>query len=476
MHVTARGYLTSGVAVLGAGAIALSPIQPVPDHMAVAPQRAVESLAVNLAATIDPITPWVDTFKTAGANIKTLVEFYLQKPFPLLQTIGANAKTYIEEIANGQADLIPGQIRTNIQTFFQAPWSPGKQTNFGPFLPDGPDPLDIAFDSDNGGGQYLSQTRPNVGNSPNALYGGIIQLLVGDALSPDCQDSGKCLLATPGLAPILNFLNTNYSGQLVGLVGTVISPLVQLTRSFTAIGDYFKNGEVLAAINELINIPAKTTNAFLNGGGYLDLTAVLNQIAPLPVDSIGLNLGGLLNAVPANGNLQDPDDPPTEWAGGGAFDGVFVGFSPPPAELFASGLPVGWAGSVIGLGQFLAKEMLVTPPVKATAAVAPAAAATAPVAEAAPAVAETPSAAIADAPAVVEAPAAPAAAPAAPAEPVAEALEALEEAPAVVADAPTRAKTAAPGRGASRASAGGGDNGVSDNGSRGGARGQRGAA
>lgn len=92
MHVTPRGYLTSGIAVLGAGVIALSPVQPVSDHLAAVPQRAVETLAVDLAATIDPITPWVDTFKTAGANIKTLVEFYMQKPLPLLQTIVAKPR------------------------------------------------------------------------------------------------------------------------------------------------------------------------------------------------------------------------------------------------------------------------------------------------------------------------------------------------------------------------------------------------
>ena len=82
MNITARTYLTSGIAVLGAGAIALTPIQPLPDHLAAAPQRAVESLAVNLASTIDPFTPWVDTIKTSFANVQSLLNFYLEKPFP----------------------------------------------------------------------------------------------------------------------------------------------------------------------------------------------------------------------------------------------------------------------------------------------------------------------------------------------------------------------------------------------------------
>ena len=72
MHVTYRSYLTAGVAALGAGAIALGPVQPIPNHMAVAQERAVSNLAVELAATIDPITPWVDTFKLAAENLASL--------------------------------------------------------------------------------------------------------------------------------------------------------------------------------------------------------------------------------------------------------------------------------------------------------------------------------------------------------------------------------------------------------------------
>ena len=47
----ARTCCTSGVAVLGAAAIAVSPVQPPP---ALSAPHAMESLAVDLAAVIDP--------------------------------------------------------------------------------------------------------------------------------------------------------------------------------------------------------------------------------------------------------------------------------------------------------------------------------------------------------------------------------------------------------------------------------------
>jgi hypothetical protein len=250
------------------------------------------------------------------------------------------------------------------------------------------------------------------------------------------------------VAPVWNLLNTPYSGQLLGLLGPLLSPLVQVVKSFTAVGAYFGAGDVAGAINELINIPTNTTNAFLNGAGYLDLTAIAAKILPdgFEVKSFGVNLGGLLNAVPTNGSFVNPDNPPTEWSGGVGFDGIATDLG----LVKFQGLPNGLAGSVVGLGQFLGKELLVTPPAPGQAVAPTAAAAVAPKAAAA-----------------VEAPAIPAepAAPAAPAEPATPAIPAVVEAPAApeapaVSEAPTHR--------------GGGGNDKSDNGTH--AKGHRGAA
>ena len=45
-------------------------------------------------------------------------------------------------------------------------------------------------------------------------------------------------------------------------------------------GSAFQDGDVIGAINELINIPANVTNASLNGAGLLDLTEVVKNIVP----------------------------------------------------------------------------------------------------------------------------------------------------------------------------------------------------
>jgi hypothetical protein len=430
MHVAPRSYLTAGIAVLGAGAIALAPVQPIPAQVALDPHRVVSNLGVGLAAAVDPITAWVNTFETAAANIGILGEFYMQKPFPLLQTIGANIATYIEELGNGNAGLIPEQIWGNIQTFFQAPWSPG--TPFPLAAPPAiPDPVVLPL------GEYLSDAVREGFNSPLALNQSLLvfEFLPEAETNPACYDDGNCVFATA--APILNFLNTNFSGQLLGLLGPVLSPFVSLVNSFTAIGEYFEAGDVQSALFELINIPANMTNAFLNGAGYLDLTEIVANFLDLPVKNIGLYLGGLLTATPVDGSVDDPDNPPTGYSGGVAFDAVAAGVETPLGVVNFGGIPVGWFGSVIGLGQFLADQLLITPPAPPPMSAAQPAAATPPTAVElpAPAPAETE---VESAPVVVDE--APEAAP----EIEAEIEAAVAEVEVEVADAPAAADDPGP--------------------------------
>ncbi len=362
MHITPRSYLTSGIAALGVGAIALAPIQPIPNQVALAPQRVVSELGVELAAAVDPIQAWVNTFETTFANIGILGEFYMQKPFPLLQTIGANVATYFEELTNGNVGVIPGQIWDNVVKFFEAPWSPGDTQKLTPIFEGGEGELDVPK------GTNLTAATPPIPaefpdaattQSPLGLNTLVLQYAAGFSVTGP-QEEWQAFL---DFGPVWSFLNTPYAGQLLGLVGPIFAPLISLTRSFTAIGEYFEAGDVQSALFELINIPANMTNAFFNGGGFLDLTGIVAGLVPdlLEGTRIGINTGGLLNAVPAAG-------PDKEWTYGAGWDslailgsdaGTFAAqfFSDQPAP----GFPNGWFGNAIGLGQYLADQMLVTP-------------------------------------------------------------------------------------------------------------------
>lgn len=329
MHITARGYLASGVAAFGAGAIALSPIQPLPDHVALAPQRAVSTLAVELASAIDPITPWVNTFIAAGNNIEALADLAMQQPLPIISAIAQNQLTYFQELPD--IGLIASQILNNVQTFFTAPSAP-----------DGNNISDAVVATTTGFLQLPLDQR--------TVYS-LLPVVLGKDLYEQLQ-------------PVIDFSTSPVSGELIGLLGPVISPLIQLNDSFAAIGNYIQSGDITGALNELINIPANMTNAALNGGKYLDLTGVVRALGlalPSEVTSIGLNMGGLLNVVP----LDEQANPESPYSGGVAFDALAADVSVnlgAKVNLNDPGWPVGTIGSMIGISQAIGNALVVTPP------------------------------------------------------------------------------------------------------------------
>lgn len=282
MDVSARSYLTAGVAAIGAGAIALSPVQPL-DHAGL-PAALASTQAVQLTA-IDVITPWLDVFNSTETSKANLVNSFLGPnksnsgdgntigaPLPILQQIGANQLKYLSELPN--FGTIFNQVIANLKGAVKAPWSADTTT-----------------------------------------LGGLHPLVYA---------------ALPTLAPqipqwLIDLTTTSGSGILAGIIGPVIGPVLALNQSVTDIVTAIKASNWSGAVNELLNIPAKMTNAFLNGGQLLDLTALIPVLGlPSEVKTLGLAMGGILSPGGSLFNTLDlsvqilPIGPPTTVAGVGA--------------------------------------------------------------------------------------------------------------------------------------------------------------
>lgn len=386
MNITIRSYLTAGVAALGASAIALSPVQPIQNQLALEHQPAIANLAVNLAAQIDPIELWQQVLLEAQVNLAQVQDYKQSRPLPLLTTIQANLQTYLE---NPDPQFILSSIRNNINTFFYAPWSPGPCATTPCAEPTFYQGINIS---------NVPITNPVFPPLLGSISQRQLYTLLPAVLDPTQQAE---------LAPLLALAGNTWSGQLASVIGMLGGPVVQLGRSFNAIKDALAQGDTATALNELINIPALTTNAFLNGIGYVDLTDLVNQVQPLPpeIKSIGLNMGGFLSPpVKYEGTLAEP----TAYSAGTLFDNIATTaeatIAPlPPVTVTTPGQQVGFYAAAVGLGQYLATQMLVPPP-PPTAAVKAAAAEEATAAVEAPTVVDE--AAIADIAAEVEAPAA----------------------------------------------------------------------
>ena len=367
--VSIRSYLTAGIAVVGAGAMALTPVQPVSVDPALAP-KAASQLAVNLASTIDPITPITNALAGALQNVGTLVNNWVNGqyvagtlpfppntvgngqlgnrtggyatgvPLPILNQVVLNSITYLGELPD--FGLIVSQIGGNISNALGSLVAPGEVKGGRVF---GALPSDYYNQNVNAVPYFDTPFGPTSQRDVPALL---------NAVLPD-EDFAPLL-------PLLNITSTPISGLLVGVLGPILGPVISVVNSVQGAISALGDSDFLGAINSLINLPANAINAFLNGGPTLDLTSVVGMLGiqlPDLVQSIGLKMGGLLSP------------------GGVALDALSAQAAIPDVlTLDVPGLPVGPIGALLGLTNYVAKAITVTPPaptasVRAAAADAP---------------------------------------------------------------------------------------------------------
>ena len=310
-HISARSYLTAGVAALGAATIAVAPVQPLSHQSAIAPQQ-VSNLAVGLASSIDPITPWINTIQGAADNLVGLFDAFAERPFPIVSQTIANQLTYLGELPN--IGLILNQVIGNVGNAIRAPFVADTST------------LDTSV-------------------IDGALPHSVIWTML-----PQFID------IPAALEPVLDFTTSYTSGILIGLVGPLVAPVLALVDSASSIVHKLVNADIIGALNDLINIPAAVTNAFLNGGQTLQLTPLLNLFGvKIPdIERIGITMGGLLSPGGSLFNALDMD--------------LTVTLPPiPPLDIAVHGVPTGALGSLIGLTNTVADAIKVTPPNSAAA-------------------------------------------------------------------------------------------------------------
>lgn len=252
MLATSRPFVAAGVAVVGASAIAMSPVA--------LPGNVIHSeTAVQLAAATD----WQDVFATAGRNASALFNSWLQAPAPVLQQILANQQKYLSELPDLTG--IGAQIQANAQRALGALLTADLTT------------LDASH-------RTLYQLLPVALSIPG----------VPELLQFNISATGKQLLAVS---------TTALGGVLLGLAGPVLGPLLVLQSSLGSIAADLNAAtpDVSSALSTLSSIPAAMTDAFLNGGQHVDLTALATALGPsigvtFPTGvQVGVALGGLLS-------------------------------------------------------------------------------------------------------------------------------------------------------------------------------------
>ncbi|UMB68076.1 hypothetical protein [Mycobacterium paraterrae] len=292
MDITASPWTTAGfaVALVAAGALGAS----APD------QPGVQTRAVRL---VSGDVPWDQVLQTALANSTDIYDHFSPAAFADLQQFAANVPAYLEGTRNFDTDL--GLAYTAATSVFLP-------SNPEPYIYSSvaPTPSNLTIETLLGNipislpgkddliGILTNGLPYSIGFCPLCLSGNIdvLSLLVGS----DTADAIK---------PYLEFSGSPLSGILWGSFGTTVGPLVQLHDDITTISAALSGAapDYTTALNELLDVPANFSNAFLNGYGQIGLGTLLEDFgatAPsgLDVNAIQLDLGGLLSPA---GSLID---------------------------------------------------------------------------------------------------------------------------------------------------------------------------
>lgn len=250
-----RHRITVSIALATASVIAVTPTT--------APVPHVRVLAIQLTAGFDPLGLWENVFNTASTNATTIAQDYFEAPLPVLQQSIVNQVNFLGDFLNNPSSI--GSIFTDI-------WGNVTASALAPFSPFTPGPgsdltgsLDIAH-----------QTLFSLANT----------------LLPDQQS-------------LLEFSASPSAGWLLGDLGTVLSPTLQFIDDLTGIFNAITGPtpDWTTAVQDLINMPANLTGAWLNGYGPYDLLPLLDTLGvELPslgsfgnITALDVDLGGLLS-------------------------------------------------------------------------------------------------------------------------------------------------------------------------------------
>ena len=285
MYLTTRPVITAAAVLLGVNAVAVTPMA------AASPQPQIRAVQLT---SFDP-NNWLDVLQQALTNTTDIYNHFAPAPYPDLQQFAANLPAYFE----GTRD-----ISTDLALAGKAAVVPFEPTNPEPYIYPSLDPAASNIGITALGIHLFDIPLPGKAGLLDLLTNGL-QFTVG--ICPLCTHIDIDVLAlligqtaANQVEPYLNFIGSPLSGVIWGDIGTTLGPAVQFGNDVTAIGDALSGPtpDYMTAFQELLNMPANITNAYLNGYGNIDLSTLLNDFgAQLPASdaNLELDLGGLLS-------------------------------------------------------------------------------------------------------------------------------------------------------------------------------------
>jgi hypothetical protein len=334
MQVASRPYATAGIALVGASAIAISPIKPpLPDIHLPSPTQvaaSVELAAESLAAT--PIT-YAQVFQKAVTNLEAILSTAAANPTPILTKVLSNQIATVQALlaqlsttaagasnaalANPTAN--PSQLATSqpgafqtlltaIQTFL-GQVSTALTTTDPPLLQSALSDLtsgNVEGAINNVLTATLAPVFPLTGLVPPLLAATITDPLQNVVNAINTVGPVGTIISTP-LQNVVNAINAIQVGGVLSplslAVTGLLGPVLSGAGAFgVAVDNVIHAGNPQAALNAVVNGPAVILDGVLNGGFGPNLAS----FAGLPPALITVVAGGLLSgglAITSNNPL-----------------------------------------------------------------------------------------------------------------------------------------------------------------------------
>lgn len=342
MQHVLKPYVTAGVAIVGAGLVAVNPANVAHHGGAIAREVTLTADGFGLP---DLLGPYIAAYNTAAGNLSAMLNSYYVAPDIGFQQALSNLSGYVQQILDDPS-TIPAMTNA-IQTDLKNAWSSLTLMNADQDTIN--DVIRHTMDS-----SYL---LGNLAGGHELIFGQIPGFLPADQAD--------------ALTPIINFLGSPMSAILMGSIGPWIAPSVALANSLQDLSADLQGGDGSAAFHDLLNIPANMLNASLNGATLnLDsLLPVINDAGLFPggmeMTHLDIAFGGWLSAgghVTAgpmhvmDGNTEIAQVPAS---GGSIFNSIGLGLNGVPVigSLDLQSDPVGPIGAWLGLSQVLGAEL-----------------------------------------------------------------------------------------------------------------------
>ncbi len=313
-----------------------------------APAAAQLPFAPARAAALDLIGPWQQVLTTTTGNAQSVFAASQQA----LNSLSGGVSAEFSQLFASPATFV-GNLQTAVQSVA---------------LVGAPSNVQLAVVQHTLGGVTTVSSGPDDGTFIPNVHVEIYQGLVGTGdFSPPTGPLGALV------AGLANFAASPLSGVLIGFVGPVVSPGVQLFDNAQSIVADLTGGNPAAALGEFLNTPADVVNAFFNGS-TLNLDPLLPLVNPFVsagddggeyFTSLSIAFGGVFSP----GQVVTGASGPMYYGTGGSMLnslGMDISLIPPDSgagdTLAVTAIPVGPIAATAGLidifGQALSGSLL----------------------------------------------------------------------------------------------------------------------